>query len=214
MTQSDTSVDALLILSTSCPHCASVLKHLSDLIKSGEIAQLTIINIDQQPSAAQKYAVRSVPWIQIGNQQRQGLQTLATIKQLILWAKEKQNLSAKFDFLLSNGQASKVTDSIQQDPSTINALLALLGDEGTVLSSRIGIGVVMEDFANSEQLQSIIPQLGELTQHSNPIIRIDACHYLGLSNDPSARPYLQTCLQDSNADVREVAQDGLDTLSD
>lgn len=212
MTQSDTTVDALLILSTSCPHCPSVLKHLSGLIKSGEIAQLTIINIDQQPLAAQKYGVRSVPWIKIGNQHLQGLQTLETIKQHIVWAKDKQSLSADFDFLLSDGQASKVTESIRQDPSAIRALLALLGDEGTVLSTRIGIGVVIEDFANSKQLQSIIPQLGELTQYSNPIIRIDACHYLGLSNDPSIRPYLEACLQDTNADVREVAQDGLDTL--
>ncbi|MCK5917752.1 MAG: thioredoxin family protein, partial [Cocleimonas sp.] len=157
MTQPDTTVDALLILSSSCPHCPSVLNHLSDLVKSGEIAQLTIINIDQQPLAAQKYSVRSVPWIKIGNQHLQGLQTLETLKQNIKWAKDKQSLSADFDFLLSDGQASKVTDYIIQDPSAINTILELLGDNGTVLSTRIGIGVIMEDFASSELLQSIIP---------------------------------------------------------
>jgi glutaredoxin len=212
MTQPNITVDALLIISSSCPHCPSVLKHFSDLIKAGEITQLTIINIDQQPLAAQKYSVRSVPWIKIGNQHLQGLQTLETIRQNITWAKKKQNLSADFDFLLSNGQASKVTESIIQDPSTITALLELLGDEGTVLSTRIGIGVVMEDFANSELLQSIIPQLGELTKHPNDLIRSDACHYLGLSKDPSVRPILEACLHDINADVREIAQDGLDQL--
>lgn len=212
MTQPDTTVDALLILSSSCPHCPSVLNHLSDLVKSGEIAQLTIINIDQQPLAAQKYSVRSVPWIKIGNQHLQGLQTLETLKQNIKWAKDKQSLSADFDFLLSDGQASKVTDYIIQDPSAINTILELLGDNGTVLSTRIGIGVIMEDFASSELLQSIIPQLGELSKHSNDIIRIDACHYLGLSKDPSVRPYLEACLHDTNADVREIAQDGLDEL--
>ncbi|MCK5813745.1 MAG: thioredoxin family protein [Cocleimonas sp.] len=205
-------VDALLIISSSCPHCPSVLNHLSSLVKSGEIAQLTIINIEQQPLAAQKYNVRSVPWIKIGKQQLQGLQTLETIKQNIVWAKKKQSLAADFDFLLSDGQVSRVTEQILQEPSAIVALLELFEDEGTVLSTRIGIGVVMEEFATSELLKSIIPQLSVLTKHSNDLIRIDACHYLGLSKDPSIRPVLAQCLNDDNADVREIAQDGLDGL--
>lgn len=207
-------IDALLIISSKCPHCASVLGHLSRLVKAGEIAQLTIINIEQRPLVAQQYDVRSVPWLKIGNQQLQGLQTLATIKQNILWAEQKQSLSADFDFLLSNGQASKVTAQIIQQPSAISALLELLGNEGTVLSTRIGIGVVMEDFAASanELLQSIIPQLGKLTQHNSALIRSDACHYLGLSHHPSIQLFLEVCLADSDADVREIAQDGLDAL--
>ncbi len=209
---SKSTIDALLIITSSCPHCPSVLQHLSNLVKSGEIAELTIINLDQKPLAAKQYDVRSVPWIKIGNQHLQGLQTLETIRQNIVWAKNKQSLAADFDFLLSDGQANKVTQQIVQDPSAINALLELLGNEGTVLSTRIGIGVVMEDFANSDLLQSIIPQLAKLTKHSNSLIRSDACHYLALSKDPSVRPILEACLNDNNADVREIAQDGLDEL--
>lgn len=213
MTNSDTPlIDVLLIISTHCPHCPSVLNHLSNLVKSGEIAQLTIINIEQQPLAAKKYDVRSIPWIKIGNRKLQGLQSLETIKQYILWAKETQSLAADFDFLLSDGQASKVTEQILQDPNKINALLELLKDEGTVLSTRIGIGVVMEDFEASELLKSIIPQLSALTQHPNHLIRSDACHYLGLSKDASIRPVLERCLKDENADVREIARDGLNEL--
>jgi glutaredoxin len=213
-TTTSNPIDALVIISSQCPHCPSVLEHLSRLVKAGEIAQLTIINIEQHPRAAQQYDVRSVPWLKIGSQQLQGLQTLATIKQNILWAKQKQNLSADFNFLLSNGQASKVTAHIIQQPSAVTAVLELLGNEGTVLSTRIGIGVVMEDFAASasELLQSIIPQLGKLTQHGNALIRSDACHYLGLSNHPSIQPLLEICLKDSDADVREIAQDSLDAL--
>ena len=211
MTDNNT-IDALLIISSTCPHCPSVLKHMSSLIKSGEIAQLTIINIEQQPLAAQKYNVRSVPWIKIGTQQLQGLQTLETLKQKVAWAKQEQTLAADFDFLLSDGQATKVTEQIQQKPQEISAILELLGDEGTVLSTRIGIGVVMEDLSDSHILKSIIPQLGKLTKHKNALIRSDACHYLGLSNDPVVRPLLEACLQDDNADVREIAQDGLDEL--
>jgi thioredoxin-like negative regulator of GroEL len=209
----DNTVDALLVISTRCPHCSSVLAHLSRLIKLGEIAQLTVINIDQQPLVAQKYGIRSVPWLKIGKQHLQGLQTLETIKQNIIWAKEKQSLSADFDFLLSDGQVDKVIESLQQNPSAISAILTLLNDEGTVLSTRIGIGVVMEDFAASALLQSIVPQFGTLSQHKNAILRSDACYYLGLSGDVLARPFLEVCLKDSSPDVREIAQDGLEALS-
>ncbi|MCK5895351.1 MAG: HEAT repeat domain-containing protein [Cocleimonas sp.] len=208
------TLDVLLIISSSCPHCPSVLDHLTRLIKLGEITKLTIINIEQHPFATQKYNIRSVPWIKIGKQQLQGLQTLETIRQHIAWAKDSQNLSAEFDFLLSDGQANNVTKQIEQDPSAIHALLELLGNDGTVLSTRIGIGVVMEDLAESALLRSVIPQLETLTQHPNAPIRSDACHYLGLSHDPSVRPLLENCLNDSNADVREIAQDGLDELND
>ena len=185
---------------------------MSSLIKSGDIAQLTIINIEQQPLATQKYNVRSVPWIKIGNQILQGLQTLETLQQKIAWEKQEQTLAADFDFLLSDGQVDKVTEQIQQSPEKISAILELLNDEGTVLSTRIGIGVVMEEFAGSDLLKSIIPQLGKLTKHNNHLIRSDACHYLGLSNDPSVRPLLQACLKDDNTDVQDIAQDGLDAL--
>lgn len=209
----NTAPEALLIISSSCPHCPSVLNHMSTLIKSGDIAQLTVINIEQQPLAAKKYDVRSIPWLKIGNQNLQGSQTLETIKQKIQWAKEAQSLSADFDFLLSDGQADKVTERIQQKPEHISALLELLGDEGTVLSTRIGIGVVIEDFASSDLLKSIIPQLSKLTKHKNSLIRSDACHYLGLTGDASIKPILEACLKDENQDVREIAQDGLDELS-
>ena len=210
----NSNIEAILIISSSCPHCPSVLAHMSSLIKSGDISQLTIINLEKQPLAAKKYDVRSVPWVKIGNQKLQGLQTLEALKQKIEWAKQEQTLAADFDFLLSDGQAGKVTEQIQQHPEKISAILELLADEGTVLSTRIGIGVVMEDFAGSDLLKSIIPLLGKLTKHKNALIRSDACHYLGLSNDPIARPLLQACLNDDNEDVREIAQDSLDDLGE
>ena len=213
-TNHHTNVEALLIISSSCPHCPSVLSHLSSLVKSGDIAQLTVINIEQQPLAAKKYDVRSVPWIKIGNQTLQGLQTLETLKQKVTWAKQEQSLSADFDFLLSDGQADKVTEHIKQQPESLSAIIELLGDEGTVLSSRIGIGVVMEDLAGSDLIKSIIPQLEKLTQHNSELIRSDACHYLGLSEDPRVIPILKACLNDDSADVREIAQDALDDLQD
>lgn len=208
-----TAPEALLIIGSRCPHCVSVLNHMSTLIKSGDIAQLTIINLEQQPLAAKKYDVRSVPWVKIGNQYLQGAQTLETVKQKVQWAKDAYNLSADFDFLLSDGQVAKVSERILHNPDTLSAILELLSDEGTVLSTRIGIGVIIEELASSDLLKSIIPQLSNLTQHKSSLIRSDACHYLGLTGDTSIKPILEACLNDENQAVREIAQDSLDEIT-
>jgi len=44
-------------------------------------------------------------------------------------------------------------------------------------------------------------------------VRADACHYLGLSGDAAARPWLDARLGDNDADVREIAAESLQALS-
>lgn len=71
----------------------------------------------------------------------------------------------------------------------------------------------MEDIAGTDLLRQQVPTLGKLTKHKTASIRADACHYLGLSQDASAPPYLQACLQDQNQEVKEVATDALSELT-
>ncbi|MCK5901943.1 MAG: thioredoxin family protein [Cocleimonas sp.] len=212
MSTTTTTPDVLLLVSSNCPYCSTVLNHFSTLIKSGEIAQLRVINLEQYPLAAKKYTVRSVPWIQIGTQQLFGAQTLETLRQKIRWESQAKSLAATFDFLLSDGQVDKVIEQIHQNTDRFDAILELLADQGTVLSTRIGIGVVMEEFTATDLLVSLIPRLGVLSTDQNALIRSDACHYLGLTKSPLARPFLTVALKDSNQDVLEIAQDSLDEL--
>jgi len=168
----------------------------------------------------QTYQVRSVPWVKIGNYELTGAQTLEALKQRAEWAKKDaeasddgtQNQVAEFDFLLSDGQADKVIEAVKKDPSAIQAILQLLGDPGTILSTRIGLGVVFEELANSDLLKSIIPQLGKLTQHEDSRIRADAYHYLGLSGDQQALPFVEKGLNDPDPEVKEIAADSLQEL--
>jgi HEAT repeat protein len=94
----------------------------------------------------------------------------------------------------------------------MQAIMTLLGDPGTILSTRIGIGVVFEEFAGTELLKKLIPELGELTEHNDQRIRADAYHYLGMTNDKSAIPFIETGKEDSNLEVREIAADSLNLL--
>lgn len=217
-TKNNTSPEALMLLSSHCAHCPGILQSLGELIKSGDIGSMQVINLEQHPEAMQEYNVRSVPWVRIGKHELTGAQTLDALRQRAEWAlKDSQsasenNQAADFDFLLSEGQVNKVIEDIKQDPSAINAIMELLGDSGTVLSTRIGIGVVFEEFAGNELLKSLIPELDKLTQHEDTRIRADAYHYLGMSADERALSILESGVNDKDEEVRGIVADSLEEL--
>lgn len=214
------SPTALMLLSSHCVHCPSVLDSLSKMIKSGEIAELQVINLEQNPDAMQTYKVRSVPWVRIGKHELTGVQTLEALQQRAQWAKDEHNsknninLVADYDFKLSEGQADTVIQSIKNAPENIDSIVELLSDSGTVLSTRIGIGVVFEEFAGSDMLKSLIPTLGKLTQNEDSRIRADAFHYLGLSQDGSALPFLQQANDETDPEILEIISDSIEALTE
>jgi len=214
--------EATMLLSSHCAFCPSVLDSLSKMIKSGELSHLSVINLEANPGAMQKYNVRSVPWVRIGKHELSGSQTLEALQQRVQWALDDQNSTDKetvnsvadFDHLLSEGQVNQVVDAIQQDEKNISNILELLGDSGTVLSTRIGIGVVFEELARTELIQSLIPQLGELTKHEDSRIRADAFHYLGMTADKNAVPFLEAGKDETDTEIKEIIRDSLEELTD
>jgi hypothetical protein len=212
---------AIMLLSGSCAFCPSVLDSLSKMIKSGELSSLQIINLEQSPEAMQEYNVRSVPWVRIGTHELTGSQTLEALQQRAQWAADDEvsqdgtkNTIADFDFLLSDGQVNKVVDALQKNESDFKHIMMLLGDVGSVLSTRIGIGVVFEEFAGSDIVKTLIPQLGEFSQHDDSRIRADAFHYLGMTADKSAIPFLEAGKNEKDDDIKEIIADSLEELSD
>ncbi len=217
---------ATMLLSSSCAFCPSVLDSLSKMIKSGELSSLNIINLEQNPDAMQEYNVRSVPWVRIGTHELTGSQTLEALQQRVKWAMDddeskqdgKKNTVADFDFLLSDGQVNKVVDALRKNESDFKHIMTLLGDVGSVLSTRIGIGVVFEEFSGTEILKTLIPELGEFTQHEDSRIRADAFHYLGMTADRSAIPLLKKGQSDNkninDDEITEIIIDSLEELHD
>jgi len=215
--------DALMLLSSHCAHCPGVLDSLSKLIKSGELASLQVINLEQNPEAMKQYKVRSVPWVRVGKHELTGAQTIESLQQRINWTKEEQqstesgaheNQVADFDFLLSEGQVAKVITTIQNDPTGIQDIMTLLGDSGTVLSTRIGIGVVFEEFARTDLLKSLVDDLGALSSHQDQRIRADALHYLGMTADSRAIEHLLAAENNKENDdeIKEIIEDSLSDL--
>lgn len=209
-----TPPDALMVLGSRCPHCPTVLQGLSELIKQGRLGRLEVINIEQRPDLAEELGIRAVPWVRLGPFQLEGLRSPAELREWAERAASEEGLAEYFQELFKEGKLQQVVDHIRRSPQALRSLLDLLADPEVELQVSLGIGAVMEHFVDTDTLRAIVPELGELTRHSEPRIRNDACHYLGMTASPDAVGYLKACLNDSDKDVAEVAGESLDILQE
>jgi hypothetical protein len=204
--------EALLLIANGCPHCPTVLQGLSELVKSGQLGRLEVINITVHPEVAQLHSVRSVPWLRVGPFQLTGLRSPAELAQWVQRAQSNQGIIEYFGELLSAGDLAGVSATLKRAPESVAALIQLLGDPEAELQIRLGVSAVLEDLEGSELLAGQIDALGRLSAHADTRIRIDAAHALGLSHIDAARPYLEALQNDADSEVREVATESLAAL--
>lgn len=203
------TADALLFISSHCPHCPAVLAGLSDLVKRGDIGRLEVVNIEIHPEAAASHGVRSVPWLRLGPFELPGARGTG---ELAIWARRAADpggMADAFHDLLKSGGLARVLALVATDTARLAALLPIVGNPEASINVRLGAGVVFEEYAGSAALRGLVPALGELSGHADARVRADACHYLGLSGSPEARSWLEARLGDADADVREIAREGL-----
>jgi len=204
--------DALLFLSSHCPHCPGVLAGLADLVKRGVIGRLEVVNLEVHPDAGEALGVRSVPWLRLGLFVLTGARTAGELETWARRATSADGLAEACHDLLKTGGLAQVLALVAADTTRLAALLAIVGNPEASINVRLGAGAVFEDYAATPALQSLIPALGELSSHPDARVRADACHTLGLSAGAAARPWLEARLEDANADVREIAREGLEQI--
>lgn len=118
-----------------------------------------------------------------------------------------------FHILLMEGGLKKVIEIVESRPELLADLLPIVGNPDASMNVSLGASAVFERYAGKEPLRMLVMKLGKLSEHADARVRADACHYLGLSGSPVARAFLEGRLKDESADVREIAQDGLDELN-
>ena len=205
--------DALLLISTHCPHCPAMLAALADLVKQGTIGRLEAVNLEQRPEIGQALGVRSVPWLRIGRIELTGVHSKAELAEWAAKADSDAGMADWFHLLLKEGQLPRVQALIEADPGLLAAVLPIVGNVEASLNVRLGAGVLLENFAGTDTLRALLPRLGGLSRHDDARVRADACHYLGLAGDAAARPWLEARIADEDADVREIAAESLESLS-
>jgi len=208
-----TPPDALLLLGTQCPFCPTVLQALGELVKTGHIGRLEVVNIEQRPDVAKALGVRTVPWTRVGPYELDGLRSHAELK---LWAERAgspEGLKAYLIELFTTGGLKKVLELIRRDPGYLDALPLIVADLESELHARVGVGAVIEELAGQPILKRLIEPLADLTRHNDASVRADACHYLSLTRDASTLGHIRPLLDDPDPAVREVAQESLAELA-
>lgn len=205
--------DAFLAISGQCPHCPVVLAGLGEVLKQGLIGRIEVVNIQARPELARTMDIRSVPWLRIGPFELTGLHSQA---ELALWARRAatpEGLAEAFHDMLKTGGLARVLAMLETDPVRLAALLPILANPEASLNVRLGAGAVLEHLAGSQALRLLIPALCELVRHADGRVRADACYALGLSGHESARDCLLPALADTDAEVREIAAEALDSMT-
>lgn len=202
--------DALLFLSSHCPHCPAVLAGLSDLVKRGVIGRLEVVNLEARPEAGASHGVRSVPWLRLGPFTLTGARAPGELETWARRAEGDGGMADAFHDLLKTGDLQQVLALIADDPARLSALLPIVGNPEASMNVRLGAGVALEEYAGSQALAALVPALGDLSRHGDARVRADACHYLGLAPGEAANAWLSARLEDENGDVREIAREALE----
>jgi len=204
--------DVLMLMGSRCTYCGPMKIILSDLKVQGSINELQIINIEDEPELAAELGVRSVPWLQIGLFELQGSRTR---KELELWLQRASSLEGVSDYfseVLAEGKIDYANKLIRRQPETLASIIDLIADAEAKINVRLGVGVIIEELAESETFKPVIPKLIEYLSHNDARVRGDACHYLSLTKDKSYIKVIEKMLTDESEEVREIAQDSLDDL--
>jgi thioredoxin-like negative regulator of GroEL len=208
----NSSPAVLMLVATQCTYCEPMMQMLTELMKAGQIAELRVVNIEKKPELAAQLGVRTVPWLQIGPFELLGSRSK---QELLLWLERAASFEGISDYLeevLSEGNIEYANKLIQRYPQALESVIKLMADTEAKINVRLGVGVIIEDMAESEAFKTVVPALIEYLSSEDARIRGDACHYLSLTKDSSCIPVIEKLLSDDSEEVREIAQDSLDSL--
>jgi len=202
----------LMFVGTHCQHCGPVLSSLSELVKEGVIDSLEVINLEKRPEAAVEWGVRSVPWLRVGWFELEGVRSKAELKRWVQNTSSTEGVSEYYAEILAQGRVKQCLSFLQDHPETMTSVLQLMSDPNEKINVRLGIGVIMEECAATADFKKYIPQLIEYLNHEDPRIRQDTCHYLSLTQNAELIKTLEPLLDDADENVREEAQDSIESL--
>lgn len=206
--------DILLLISSNCPHCETVLQHVVQLLKQGEAGRLNVENVTLHPELAEEYKVKTVPWMCIGPFELEGVRPLAELRQWCEKARDRRGMAEYFIEMLNTGKLPLVENLVRKNPHYLEDIVALVGNTATPMQVRIGIGALLEQLQGSGLAHNVVHDLGAVLSNKDGRIRCDAAHYLTLTESAEAIPYLEKCLDDDEQQVIDIACEGLEELQE
>lgn len=202
----------LMFMGPGCSYCGPMIHSLTELMKAGQLADLRIVDVEKKPELAALHGVRSVPWLQIGPFELHGSRSR---QELALWLQRASHFEGIGDYIeevLAEGRIEAVKKLLKSQPDALASVIELMANPEAKINVRLGVGVIIEEMAESEDFKTAVPRLLEYLSSEDARVRGDACHYLSLTKDPGHIPLIEELLSDDSEEVRDIAQDSLDEL--
>ena len=207
-----------LFVATGCSHCPIVLNELSEQLKKGNIASLTVTNIAIDNERAAQLNIRSVPWFSIKHNNNfmifSGQHSPGEIQH---WIKTSQNKSAMQDYVedaLRTGQLATVRQAIELSPASFTAIISMLEDEETSMEIRIGLDALIEALSSTEILKNNVESFKQIARSNNLRLQIDALHYIALAGNREDQAFIKEFTQHQDQQLKDAAVEALETLDD
>jgi alkyl hydroperoxide reductase subunit AhpF len=201
-----TSTKVEVMVSPTCPHCPTVVGLVNQLAITSAYLEVTIVDITFFPEFADKYNIRAVPTLVIGEQE----QLVGNISEDLLVDKLTCQSPAtfhpeSFKKIVKEGDAEKLAGMMVADGDVYGGALELLADPDW--SVRMGMMVVLEEVATlrPDLLQHVYPYVVDLLDHGDANQRGDMAYLLGLIGNVSVLGPLKMLLNDNNPEVAEAA---------
>lgn len=201
--------DALLLITGGCPHCPAVLQALTVLLKEGAIGRLEVINVAIHTDEAESRNVQSVPWAKIGPFEVEGVVGVGKLRELAQGVNDDVVFDAWLLETLRAGKRQKFEALVLVEPHRVHALTRLMANPEASMAIRLGVGAVLEALHGRGLTESLVPALSEMLKSDDMLLRADACHFLTLIGGEGIKPIMRACQTNTNADVREIAQEWL-----
>jgi hypothetical protein len=208
----DSPILVTMVMGVQCSYCGPMMQALIDLMKAGKIGKLEILNIEENIDFVRQQGVRSVPWLKIGDFELIGKQTIDEIEQWLKRATSAEGMRQYIAQMLTQGDIKTILALVGKQPKVLATILSLLNAGDAKINIRLGIGVIMETYAETKIFKPYIAQLGAYLKHKDARVRADACHYLSLTKDKQQYKAIEKLINDESAEVREIAQESLVAL--
>jgi len=203
---------ALLLIAPDCERSAQLLQGLTQLLQESALASLEVVNIVVSPERARRIALRSVPWLRLGEFE---FEEALSLDELRVWVKRLNRDEGVRFYLkreLQSGSLLRLEKLIAEMPHWGAQLLLLLQQENLSLPLRLSAEALMDALHGQEALTLLVPSLIEMLGSSKAQQRCDALRYLSLSGEMKIIPLVRAALHDSDEEVAEMAGECLDIL--
>jgi len=204
-----------LYVSSMCPHCPAMVRHVFPLSLANSNLKLSIIDGPAFPELAEADKVKSLPTLIVDSQFRWTASVDTDELLQVIGSRDPAELgAAALKGMIQDGNAYGLSEMMITHGKIFPAFVELLIHPE--FSVRLGAMAAMEDVADraiSIAGQAVAPLMAQFDQVEETI-KGDILYVIGVCGDEAAKPFLTSVAAASqNDELTEAAEDALEAIA-